>query len=384
MRSIALFAATTLAIAASSSSAQVVGVAIDPKAVLVHGDARAIPSPPPDSAVFFLFSGAKTQNLGRVLVPTSFIGPPSAVAISADRTLALVSSAARIDPTHPGEFAPDKKLSVIDLSAKPIRVTQTLELPDSPASIAMNRVGTLALALHEDTDRISVMSVDHDKVSVLKTLQFDKGSGPIAAAFNADGSRVLVTFGKSEKIDLFAVNGHDLKMPALHEMSAGVFPASLSYCGTTGLAIVANYGKVTGDADTISLIDVSTDSPRVVDTASVGPSPEGVACSPDGRYAAAAAQNMSTADPSNPLYSPHSVLTVLQIEHKRFHYVASMPFGGWAQGVGFLDDSLTLFAQSLADHSMYMFRIDGGALVPTGKPIHFSDGGPVAYGISGR
>jgi hypothetical protein len=64
------------------------------------------------------------------------------------------------------------------------------------------------------------------------------------------------------------------------------YPTAVSFCGT-GLAVVSDYGTVAGDAD----------------TGTVGPAPEGVACSPDGGCAVAAIKNMSTVAKSDPNYS---------------------------------------------------------------------------------
>lgn len=366
------------------AAAQVVGVALDPKAVLVDGEVKVLRSPPADAAVFLEFSGTKVKRLGQVAVPTSFQGPPSAVAISGDRSLALVSASSRIDPNDPEAFAPDNRLSVIDLASSPIRVVQTIGLGASPSSVAINRAGTMALAMHNVDDSVSVLSISNERVTVLEKLPLGKGTGPLAAAFNPDGHSVLISFPSAGRVGLFAVADGRLKTPALREMSAGIWPTAVSYCGDSGLAVVSNYGKVTGDADTVSLLDVSTATPRVVDTITVGPAPEGIACSPDGRYAAASVQNMSTLPKTNPFYSPKSMVVLLKIDGKRLHRIADAPFGAWAQGVGFLDDSRTLFAQSIEDRSMHLFRIEGDALKVAAPPIVFEDGAPVSYGVSGR
>jgi len=364
--------------------AQIVGVALDPKPILVNGDAQVAPSPPADSAVFLEFSGTNVKWLGQVFVPTSFQGPPSAVAVSADRSLGLVSASSRIDPNDPKAFAPDTRLSVIDLASVPIRVVQTIELAASPSSVAINRTGTMALAMHSADDSVSVLSIANGRVMGFEKLPMRKGSGPSAAAFNPDGKSVLISFPNGGTVGLFTVSAGKLKTPALREMSAGVWPTALSYCGSTGLAVVSNYGKVTGDADTISLLDVATAPPRVVDTVTVGPSPEGVACSSDGKYAAASVQNMSTLPEDSPFYSPTSLLVLLKVEGKRLRHIAQAPFGAWAQGVGFLDDSRTLFAQSIVDRSMHLFRIENDSLKVAAPPIVFKDGAPVAFGIAGR
>lgn len=384
MRRKQLLAASLLAVLAPAAAAQVVGIALDPKAVMVDGELQIVASPPADSTVFLSFSGTQAKQLGRVDTPTSFQGPPSSVAIAADRKLALVSASLRIDPKNPKELAPDNKLSVVDLAASPIRVVQTIELGASPSSIAIDPSGAMALAMHNADDSVTVLALSGGRARIVEKLQLDKGAGPLGVAFAPDGKQALVSFPERDRVGVFAVDNGRLKMPAIREMSTGVYPTALSYCGRTGLAVVSNYGRVTGDIDTISLLDVGAAAPRVIDTVSVGPAPEGIACSPDGRYAAASLQNMATRPKTDPFHSPESRVVVLKIDGRRLHRIADAPFGAWAQGVGFLDDSRTLFAQSMVDRSLHLFRIEGETLKVAAPPIVFEDGAPVSYGISGR
>ncbi len=379
-----ILAISLLAVIAQMAAAQIVGIALDPKAVMVEGELQIVDSPPADSVVFFEFSGAQAKRLGQVHAPTSFQGPPSSVAITADGKLALVTASLRVDPDNPKELVPDNRLTVIDLAASPIRVVQTIELGAPPSSVAIDPTGTMALAVHNADDSATILKLAGGRARIVEKVSLGKGAGPLAAAFAPDGKRLLVSFPDRARIGVFAVENGRLSTPAIRELSAGVYPTALSYCGRSGLAVVSNYGKVTGDIDTISLLDVGAATPRVIDTVSVGPAPEGVACSPDGRYAAASLQNMSTLPKTDPFHSPSSRVVLLKIEDKRLRRIAEAPFGAWAQGVGFLDDSRTLFAQSMVDHSLHLFHIEGEALEIAAPPIVFEDGAPVSYGISGR
>jgi DNA-binding beta-propeller fold protein YncE len=384
MRCKNILAIAMLAALAPTATAQVVGIALDPKAVMVEGEMQIVDSPPADSVVFFEFTGSHAKRLGQVQAPTSFQGPPSSVAITTDRKLALVSASLRIDPNNPNELAPDNKLTVVDLAASPIRVVQTIELGASPSSVAIDPTGTLALAVHNTDDSVTLLALTGGHAKVVEKVSLGKGAGPLAAAFAPNGKQLLISFPDRGRIGVFAVENGRLNIPAIREMSAGIYPTALSYCGRSGLAVVSNYGKVTGDIDTVSLLDVGAATPRVVDTVSVGPAPEGIACSPDGQYAAASLQNMSTLPRTNPFHSTSSKVVLLKIENKRLRRIAEAPFGAWAQGIGFLDDSRTLFSQSMVDRSLHLFRIEGEDLKVVAPPIVFKDGAPVSYGISGR
>ena len=370
------------AAAAASAAPPTFGIALDPKAVLVDGDARPVASPPPDSIVFYRFDGANPRPLGRVDAPTSFQGPPSAIAIAADGSFALASASSRIDADDPSRFAADRRVSLIDLEATPIRVAQTIELDASPSSVALDPTGTFALVVHNQDDSVSLLSIAGGRATLLGKQSFEKDAGPMVAAFVPGRDAVVVTFSNKGTIALFDLKDGRLVMPAVREMSAGIHPTSLSLCGTTGLAVVANYGNVTGDGDTISLIDLAATPARVVVTITVGPSPEGVGCAPDGRHAAAAVQNMSTVSPRDPQYVSRSKLVLLRIAARRFTRIADADIGGWAQGTAFLDDR-TLFAQSVVDRTLHLFRVDGRTLVRR-DAISYRDGGPVSFGVAGR
>ncbi|HKQ29719.1 MAG TPA: YncE family protein [Burkholderiales bacterium] len=366
------------------TAAQVVGVVLDPKPTLADGAVSRIENPGPDSVVFLEFSGAKAKRLGQANVPTSFFGPPSSVAVSADKTLALATSSRKADPNDPKKFVPDNKLSVIDLKTSAPAVLQTLELPFPPMSIALNPQATMALAMHTDDDSVTVLSIADGKVSVVETFSTGKGSGPHAAAFSPGGKHVLLTRGSDNRVALYVVESDKLRMPPVREMGAGVRPFAVSFCGTTGLAVVSNLGANTGDQDTLSLIDLSINPPRIIDTITVGPVPEGAACAPDGRHAAVAIQNMANRPASNPFKQPTSKVVLIRIDNKKLTRVSEAPIGVWSQGVGFLDDSRTLFGQSVMDKAMHFFRIEGNTLKSAGPPMIFDEGAPVAFGVAGR
>jgi hypothetical protein len=368
----------------ATATAQVIGVVLDPKPTLADGAIARVENPPADSVVFLEFNGTKAKRLGQANVPTSFFGPPSSIAVSADKTFALVTSSRKADPSDPKKFIPDNKLSLIDLTVSPPAVRQTIELAAAPMSVALNPQGTLALAVHSDDDSVTLLSIAARQATIVEKISLGQGSGPHAAAFSPGGRNVLLTRGNENKISLYAVENDRLRMPAVRDMSAGIRPFGVSFCGTSGLAVVSNLGANAGDHDTLSLVDLSINPPRVIDTVTVGPAPEGAACAPDGKHAAVAIQNMSNRPASNPFKQPHSKVVVVRIDNKRLYKIAEAPIGVWSQGVGFLDDSRTLFGQSIMDKSMHFFRIDGNALKVVAPPMVFNEGAPVAYGIAGR
>jgi DNA-binding beta-propeller fold protein YncE len=370
-------------LAPTSTPAQIIGVAVDPKARLVEGEPRPPHTPPRDFAVFLEFHAGTPRELGRVYVPTSFMGPPAPIVISSDGVIAVTSASSRLDPADADQFAESHTVSVVNLAARPIRVTQTLDLGAAPSSLAMSPSGKTVVAMLGGADSIAILAIEQGKATLRDRIAFEKGSRPLAAAFAPDGRTLLISFSGSNRIGVFAVKDEQIQTPALRELSAGIYPTAIAFCGHAGLAVVSNYGRVTGDADTISLNSVDGARSRVIDTATVGPAPEGATCSHDGKFAAAAVQNMSTVASSDPNYSPHSLLKVFRIDGARLQPFAEARIGAWAQGVGFTNDSRTIFAESIADRALNFFRLDERGLSRL-SPIVFDDGGPVGHGISGH
>ncbi|UIJ44088.1 hypothetical protein LZK98_13495 [Sphingomonas cannabina] len=364
------------------AQAQLVAVGLDADARMVDGEVVPPPAPPPDRVVFLEFRDGRALNRREVEVPISFQGPPSAIAFTQDRRTAFVTAATGRTPAEPDKIGPADLLIVVDLAGNQPRVVQTLHLGASPASLALSPNGSMLVVPHADDDSATILRVTGGRAAIVERVRFAKGARPLSAAFVPAGDRVLMTFAGQNVTRLFAVEAGRLKPEPLTELSAGVYPAALAVCGTSGLAVVANYGVVSGDADTVSLIDLTGDRPRVIDTATVGPAPEGVACSPDGRRVAAAIQNMSTVPSSNPRYAPVSKVFLLSIENRRLIRRAEADIGAWSQGVAFVENGTTLVAESIGDQSLHVFRIVNHQLEAAGPPIRFESGGPASLGVS--
>ena len=120
----------TCLLASGPLPAQVLGVALDGKARMSNGEVEILKTPAPDRVAFYDTAAEPWRPLGEAAVPTSFQGPPSSVAISADRREALVTAFTRTDPERAGAFTANHTMAVIDLAATPLRISQTLTLAD--------------------------------------------------------------------------------------------------------------------------------------------------------------------------------------------------------------------------------------------------------------
>ena len=94
-----------------------------------------------------------------------------------------------------------------------------------------------------------------------------------------------------------------------------------------------------GDSDTMSLIDIKAVPPRVVDTISVGQTPEGMTVAPDGKHVVVTVMNGSNKPAGSPFLNPHGLASVYAVQGMKFRKVAEAKVGHWCQGAAWSKDS---------------------------------------------
>jgi DNA-binding beta-propeller fold protein YncE len=268
---------------------------------------------------------------------------------------------------------PDDKLSVIDLEAAPPRVIATLETGRGAAGLAINRTGDLALVANRAEGTVSVLRIAGKTVTQVGKLALgDERSGPSAVAIAPDGRTALVTRDGDFRISVLAIDG-DKVTHAGHDLYAGLRPYGIDISARGDIAVVANLGLQAGDADTISIIDMRATPPRVVDTLTVGPTPEGVKLSPDGSLCAVVVINGSSKARTSPLYD-RGKLVVFRVEGRTLSRIGEAPIGHWSQGAAFSDDNKTLLVSNMVEKNLQVFSLDGGTLRDTGRTIPLTGG----------
>lgn len=357
----------------------------DGKRTLVGGVNTVVKDPKPDTLSIMDLSGDAPRLLAEIEAPHSVVGPPNSIAVSADERLALATSAEKLDPADPSKTVPDNRVSVVDLSATPPRVTQTLEVGLGPSGVSINRAGTLALVANRMAGTVSVLSIQGGKVSVADTVAIGPATTGVShAQFTPDGRHALVTRDNDSIVSVLAIEGN--KITKLdRDMTAGVRPYGASVSPDGRWAIIGNVGRSankTGDQDTVSLIDLSREPFRVVDTATVGTTAEGVMASPDGRHAVAVVHNGTGRPVADPLRGKAEV-KLLRIEDGRIRVVGTAGAGDWVQGMGFSRDGRTLLIGNMGDRTIGVYRIGDGTIADTGQRIAVS-GGPAAIGTAAQ
>jgi DNA-binding beta-propeller fold protein YncE len=362
-------------IVATNATAQLAVSANDNKATLDNGVNKVVANPAPDTVTILDLGGATPRVVAELNVPASVVGPPMSVAIAPDESIALVTSASKIDPADPAKVVADNRLSVIDLKASPPAVIATLETGLGASGVSFNKQGTLVLVANRNEGTVSVFSVAGKTLTPAGKVKLgEKDSGPSHVMFTPDGRNALVTRDGDSVLSLLTVEGTKVES-AKRDFFAGLRPYGLDISSDGRIAVVANIGRNVGDADTVSVIDMQANPVRTVETVTVGPTPEGIQLSPDGKVLAVVIHNGSGKARESPFYNPNGKLLVYRIEGFKPVKVAEAPIGRWSQGIAFSKDGRTILVQNMLERNIQVFRFDGTTLADTGQRIQLNGGG---------
>lgn len=346
----------------AAAFAQIAISANDNKAVLVDGNNVVPENAAADTATIIDLGVTPPKVLGEVKAPASVIGPPQSVAIARDESYALVTGAYKVDPADPKKAVPDNKLSVIDLKSKPPAVIQTLEADLGAAGVSINRAGTLALVANRSAGTVSVFTIAGNKLTPAgKIMLGDAKSGPCHVAFTPDGKTALVTRDGDSKISILSINGDKVE-DTKRFMVAGVRPYGIEISSKGDIAVTGNQGGGQGDNDTVSVIDLKSKPPRVVETFAVGQTPEGVSLSSDGAYLAVNVMNGSNRPKAHPAFNDFGLLQIYSIKGTKLTKVAEAKTGHWCQGIAWSRNNKTVAIQCMVEKNLQVFDFNGRGL----------------------
>lgn len=365
--------ASCLVLAASCSAAELAISANDNHLTQINGVNTVVPHAGPDSLTFIDLSGAKPTVVAAVTaVPNSVIGPPFAVALTPDQTLALVVCAMKVDPSDPTKQTEDNTLTVVDITAA--AKIATLTAGKSPAAVAINRQGTLALVANRGDGSVSAFSIRGKVVTPLGETQVGTAASALGSiAITPDGRHALLTRDGDSLISVLDIDGDKVSV-AKRTLRSGFRPYSIEVTRDGHAAVVGNVGFANGDTDTLSVIDLSKEPYRTVETVSVGETPEGIKLSPDGKYVAAVVQNGSTKPKGSPFFHDFGLLEVFRLEGTHLVKLDQGHIGHWSQGAVFSRDNKTILVGNMVEKNIQVFSFDGEHLKDSGQVIPLEGG----------
>jgi DNA-binding beta-propeller fold protein YncE len=321
-----------------------------------------------DSVVILdLANPEEPRIVANLPLKNSVVGPPVNVAIDPTNSVALVADS--VDVVKDGDKlkqVPDDKIYVIDLKAKPPKLAATVTVGKQPSGLSFSPSGTLALVANRAGKSISVLSVKGTDVKVIDTV--DMGDIVSHVVFTPDGKRALATKFKAHKVSLLTVEG-DKVTYTKRDLPTGQWPYNVAIAPDGKIALTADNGDAgssDGSVDTVSVVDLALDPPRIVDRVVVGDGPEGLAISPKGDVAAAIILAGSN-NPSAYFYKKNGYVAVLAIAGGKVTKVGDVEVGGLPEGAAFTPDGKYLLVGNYLDQDLSILKVDGTKITDTGK-----------------
>jgi DNA-binding beta-propeller fold protein YncE len=353
----------------STPLAQVVIAGNDNKALVVDGKLQIDPQGVQSVSIIDIGPGGPTLR-ATVKVPNSIFGPPTNLAVTADNRLALVAEAVRIDPdASPPKFMPSDKLHVIDLEANPPRVIDTLTVGRQPSGMAISPDGSMAIVANRAETSVSVLSIAGKEVRFEGKVE--TGDQVTHVAFTPDGRRAMINKASTDQVSFLVIDGAEVSL-AGPDLAVGDYPYNAEITPDGRLAIVANTGnngRSDGNIDSITVIDLQHNPPRVIDHLAAGDAPEGITISPDSRLAVTGNLCGSDAPPDAWFLRSPGCIQVFEISDSGVRHVAELPAGGVPEALAFSPDGRWLLVANLLDADVSVFKVQDGQIVDTGRKL---------------
>ena len=300
----------------------------------------------------------------------SIFGPPVNLAITPDEGLALVANSMDWQKDGAGwKPVPDNKLYVIDLSANPPKLIDTVTVGKQPSGMSINRAGNLALIANRADNSVSVLRIAGKKVTLIDTVVI--GEQVAHVVFTPDGKRALAGKFPNHKVAMLEVNGEKVSY-AKQDIPVGLWPYNLDVTPDGKLAITAdngNAGSADGHVDTVSVIDLEANPARVIDKVVVGDAPEGLAISPTGKLAVALLLKGTNSAKTAWFYNRNATVVALKIDGKKVTRTNEVEVRGLPEGVVFSNDGRYIYVGNFMDSDISILRVDGDQIVNTGKSL---------------
>jgi DNA-binding beta-propeller fold protein YncE len=368
--------------AAQSAPFMIVG---NDEKLLWDDNFKPILSPPGKDSVLIidLADALNPKIVGNLPLKNSVVGPPVNVAIDPSQSIALVADSMNvIKEGDTLKQVPDDKIYVIDLKATPPKLVATVTGAKQPSGLSISPSGKLALVANRADKSVSVLSINGTDVKVIDTIPM--GDEVSHVTFTPDGKRALATKFAAHKVSLLDVAGDKVTYSKL-DLPTGLWPYNVAVVPPGKIALTADNGGAgssTGNVQTVSVVDLDAQPPRIIDRVVVGDGPEGMAVSPKGNVAVVAILAGSNNKPAW-FYHRNGYVSVLRIDGKKLTKTKEIEVGGLPEGAAFAPDGRFLYVGNYLDQDISILRVDGTTISDTGKRFKLP-GHPASVRIGGN
>ena len=362
----AIFICSSILNLASAKPFMIVG---NDEKVWWDDDGKTILSAPGKDTVLIvdLANPESPKIVATLLLKNSIVGPPVNVDIDPTGSVALVADS--VDVTREGDAlkqVPDDKVYVIDLKASPPKLAATVTVGKQPSGLSISPSGKMALVANRADNSISVLSIDGTDVKVTDTVAMPDSVAQVV--FTPDGKRALAVRFTTHKLSILDIAGDKVTYNKL-DLATGLWPYNVVVTPNGKLALTndnGGAGSSDGNVDTVSVVDLEANPPRVIDKVVVGDGPEGMAMSPKGDLAVSAILSGSNNKKAF-FYKKNGSLSILKIDGKKVTKIGDVEVGGLPEAVLFTPDGKYILAGNYMTQDFSILKVNGTKVTDTGK-----------------
>jgi DNA-binding beta-propeller fold protein YncE len=299
----------------------------------------------------------------------SLLGPPTNLQITPDGKLGLVAnSVVHVQEGNAWKAVPDNKLYVIDLTAEPPKLIDTVTVGRQPSGMSISAKGDLALIANRDGKSVSVVSIQGMTVKTVGEVALEQAAA--AVAITPDGKRAFVCLNTVNKIGVLAIDGQNVTYDKSLDIPSALNPYNVDVTPDGKYVIASNTGAGKNNADAEVVIEATGPHPHVIDVMSPGTGPEGFAISPNGKIAAAPLLLGTGANDGDWFKTKAGELAVMSIgSDGGLKVIARAPLGGLPEGIAYSPNSEYLYVGNYFDKDLQVFHLANGTLTEAGPRL---------------
>lgn len=360
--------------AALPATAQVLIVGNDEKSGVDQNFKPILRPPGHDSlSIIDISNPAAPRIAATIPLINSVVGPPTNLAVAPSGDIALVANAVKPEEQGWGHrLVPDDRVFVVDLKANPPKVVGTVTVGKQPSGLAINRKGDLALVTNRGDGTLSVLTIRGKDVLAAGTVKIGTPADQVSAvAITPDGKHALAAKAASNRVALLDIDGDKVTYKN-RDLPTGIFPYNVAVTPDGKLALTADNGgsgSSDGNVDTVGVIDLEANPPRVIDHVVVGDSPEGLAISPKGDVAVSVQAEGSNRPKGTFYRHAGGDIAILAIDGNKVTKIGSVTVGALPEGVAFSADGGTLYVGNFIDGTISVLKVEGTKMTPEGQPL---------------
>ncbi|HVY15118.1 MAG TPA: YncE family protein [Rhodopila sp.] len=335
-------------------------------------DANGSVNGPPGKDAVLVVSVAnptKPHIRGSLPLMNSLLGPPTNLQITPDGKLGLVANSIVMNQDGSAwKTAPDDKLFVIDLTANPPVLKDTITVGRQPSGLAIAHDGKLALIANRAGKSVSVLSIDNGVVKAVGEVPMEQEAS--AVVITPDGKRAFVCLNTVNKIGVLSIDGTKVTYDKSLDIPSAFNPYNIDITPDGKYVVASNTGAMKNNHDAEVVIEAAGPHPHVVDVMSPGVGPEGFAIAPNGKWAATPLIEGSGAKPTDWFKTATGELAVMSIgAGGKLTVTGKAKLGALPEGIAFSPNSEYIYVGNYIGKDLQVFRVNNGKPVQVGPTI---------------